>query len=202
MKKVNENVYQFENLLVSNVYLIMEDDVYTLVDTGMLGDLPKIKRQLKKMGIEIEQIDNIIITHSHGDHIANLKKIASLTDAKVYVHKGDYEDIKDKVKAENIISVEDKEVLDIYDLEVIHISGHTAGNMALYSKNSKLLFSGDCIFNNNGFSLPPIAFNKDTNEFKKNIKKLLQYDIEIICFGHGPFLEENCNQAIAELLDY
>jgi len=39
-------------------------------------------------------------------------------------------------------------------------------------------------------------YNKNTDEFMRNVAKLLDYDIEILCPGHGLFLDENVNQKI------
>jgi len=201
MIKINDNIFQFENLRVGQMYLIIQDEDITLVDTGMIGDLSSIKKQLSDMDISFEQINNIIITHHHMDHTFNLKKISKLSDAKIYIHEGDYDKIKNKVKELKIIMINDGDTLSILNnMEVIHVKGHTDGNIALYARDYKLLIAGDCIFNNNGFAYPPKKYNTNTEVFMKNVRRLLDYDIKVICPGHGLYVDENCKELLEKLI--
>ncbi|MEX1376342.1 MAG: MBL fold metallo-hydrolase [Eubacteriales bacterium] len=200
MIKINEKVYQFEKTAVSSIYFILDGDEATIVDTGMVGDLAKMKNQLKDFDLKIHQINNIIITHHHFDHTCNLKRIAQASGAKVYVHEGDYDEIADKVDEKNTVKLHDGDVVPILGgLETIHVKGHTDGTMSLYSKEYKMLIAGDCIFNNKTVALPPVQYNKDTDAFMENVKKLLKYDIEIILPGHGQYIDDKCNEIIKKL---
>jgi len=202
MIKIADNVYKLEKMMVSQVYLIRDGEEITIIDTGFAGEYSNIKNQLKEIGVEPADISYIVITHGHMDHIANLKKIGKISGAKIFVHADDLGKIDGKADSAQINLLEGGEKLDILGgIQAIHIAGHTKGNMAFYAKRSGILFSGDCLFNNKGLSLPPTKFNDDTKLFEKNVKVLLDYDISIICPGHGPHIEENCNQRIKDLLN-
>ncbi|MBN2880122.1 MAG: MBL fold metallo-hydrolase [Clostridia bacterium] len=202
MIKIAENVFKLEKMLVSQVYLIKDGEQVTIIDTGFAGEYANIKNQLNEIGIEPENINYIIITHGHMDHIANLKKLSKISGAKIFVHADDLERIDGKADPAQINLLEGGEELDILGgIQAIHIPGHSKGNMAFYAKRSGILFSGDCLFNNKGLSLPPVKFNDDTELFEKNVKVLSEYDISIICPGHGPHIEGNCNQRIEDLFE-
>lgn len=198
MIKITEKIYKIENLKLSNVYLLKEEDGMMLVDTGTPEDFDEIKRQLENAGISLSEIAKIIITHAHMDHVGTLSALSRETGADVYVHEDDYERIKDKVSQGKLHKVKDKDKLG--GLEFIHIPGHTDGTAAVYHKESKVLLSGDCLFNNNGLSLPPEGFCVDFAQFKKNVVKLLDYDVEILCTGHGPHIDKSCNQRIHDVI--
>src|SRR3954452_25469588 len=67
-----------------NVYLI-EDDPLTLVDAGPNSgsSLDDLQRQLAGLGHAIEDIELILITHQHIDHIGLVDIVASHSGAEV-----------------------------------------------------------------------------------------------------------------------
>ena len=50
-----------------NALFIETDNINLLIDAGFSGK--KIEEQLKKIKVEVCNIDGILITHEHGDHI-------------------------------------------------------------------------------------------------------------------------------------
>jgi hydroxyacylglutathione hydrolase len=60
-----------------------------LVDAGAMGGVPSFIKSMKKLNIEPKQIDLILLTHGHWDHITCLDQIREMTDAKVVVHAKD-----------------------------------------------------------------------------------------------------------------
>ena len=202
MQKITDNIYKLERLKVSSVYLIKEEGMLTIIDTGMAGDLGAIKKEMALANAKIEKLNRIIITHAHMDNVGNLKKLSALSGAQVYVHEGDYGEIKSKVPDGKLHALKDKEQIDMLGkTEVVHVPGHTDGSIALYAKDKKILFGGDCLFNNKGLSLPPEIFNKDTALFKKSVVKLLDYDVDMLCTAHGPHIEGGCNEKIAMVIE-
>ena len=67
-----------------NVYLI-EDEPLTLVDSGPNSgiSLDELERQLKALGHRIEDLELILITHQHIDHIGLVDILASRSGAEV-----------------------------------------------------------------------------------------------------------------------
>ena len=55
----------------SNCYLLV-DKKLVLIDTGMPGDAEAISAAIKSLGLSVEDISHILITHAHLDHIGSL----------------------------------------------------------------------------------------------------------------------------------
>jgi glyoxylase-like metal-dependent hydrolase (beta-lactamase superfamily II) len=73
-----------------NAFAVRTPGGVILIDTGLGQKLPD---NLKKIGLSAEDIDVILITHSHGDHIGGLVKNASpaFPNAKVYIAEAEYD---------------------------------------------------------------------------------------------------------------
>ena len=70
-----------------------------LIDVGLTEK--KLKEELSKIGESLSEINAVIITHEHSDHIKALKSLAKNTDIIFYLHndlakKLDFNDIKFK----------------------------------------------------------------------------------------------------------
>ena len=199
MLKITEKIFKIDNLKLSSMFLIIEKDGLTFVDAGTAEDLDEIKRQMENAGLKFGEVTRIIITHAHMDHIGTLQALGELTDADVYVNGGDYGRIKDKVSSARLHKTNDKD--KIGSAECIHIPGHTDGSMALYFEEGRVLLSGDSLFNINGLSLSPEKYCKDFSEYKKNVVKLLNYSVDILCTSHGPHISKSCNQRIKDVIE-
>ena len=142
----------------------------------------------------------IIITHSHADHIAALANLTENTDAKVYVHRLDFDGLYDKtlneedivatkvlpVDKSKVICVEEKDkiILENLEFEVIHTPGHTKGSIVVHNKENNILFSGDTIFENTYGRTDLITGSRD--DMKQTLDKLFNRfdDVEVLP-GHG-----------------
>ncbi|ETO15733.1 beta-lactamase-like protein 2, partial [Reticulomyxa filosa] len=140
----------------------------------------------------IKGLKGVIITHWHLDHSSGLSQVLDLFETKeeIPVYKYGNED-KDKklfasdtkrftlkyVKHGDIIIVDDETTL-----ECIYTPGHTSDHIALYCKQEKAIFSGDCIL---GYGT---AVFDDLYTYMKSLETLLKYDCEIMYSGHGPVI--------------
>lgn len=82
-----------------NIYLVAEDPI-TLIDTGPKTDeaIAALTSQIKQLGFRVEDIQRIILTHTHEDHcgLANLLQQAS--GAPVYVHEWEKHNLAERGK--------------------------------------------------------------------------------------------------------
>ena len=60
-----------------------------LIDAGALGGMSAFVSKMKALNFEPKQIDLILLTHGHWDHITNLSGIREMTGAKVAIHGRD-----------------------------------------------------------------------------------------------------------------
>ena len=81
------------------------DNVYVLKDKGVImidsGDPKKGKTFLKgleKAGINPNEIQLIILTHGHWDHIGSAAEIKKLTGAKVVLHQNEKHWLEESLK--------------------------------------------------------------------------------------------------------
>jgi glyoxylase-like metal-dependent hydrolase (beta-lactamase superfamily II) len=70
----------------ANAFLIKADGQNILIDTGTGADGIIIEK-IKKLGVQPEQVDAVLITHLHGDHFGSLQKDgeAVFPKAKIYL---------------------------------------------------------------------------------------------------------------------
>ncbi|UCE95749.1 MAG: MBL fold metallo-hydrolase [Candidatus Bathyarchaeota archaeon] len=72
----------------NDCYLIQDDGII-MVDGGAPGKIDEFKASLTRLGFKPSDIELIIVTHGHIDHIGSLKDIKEFTGAKVAIHRLD-----------------------------------------------------------------------------------------------------------------
>jgi len=211
-KKLVDGLYRIPGL--ANTYLIDAPEGLVLIDTGFPNGAEKILAAIRQLGRAPSDLRHIIATHAHLDHIGSLAAIARETGARTYMHPLDapiaergsgFRPLKQpapgllpgllfKVFARRNPTVEpcridqtvvDGEVLPLAGgLQVIHVPGHCAGQIALLWIERRVLFTGDACTNILGLG-PPIGY-EDQAEGERSQRKLAGLEFEIACFGHGP----------------
>jgi phosphoribosyl 1,2-cyclic phosphodiesterase len=71
-----------------NATLVQSDDALVMIDCGF--PLKVTLPRLAEMGISPEQIDAILVTHEHGDHIGGVSRLARKFQIPVYLTAGTY----------------------------------------------------------------------------------------------------------------
>ena len=181
----------------SNCYLINGN---TLVDTGAGANKDYLFSKLRENGVEPEDIELVINTHCHFDHIGGNYLFP---DAKIAVHKADAVSIRNKdtlgtsmsafgEDGNSRVDIELEDGDDIANFEVIHTPGHTKGGICLWDGEN--LISGDTIFAGGGVGR--IDIGGDYQDMKNSIGKLMNLDVKNIYPGHGPIVENNGKEHI------
>ena len=114
-----------------------------VVDAGWEAD--KLIRIADEENLKITKL---ILTHSHYDHTQKADELASKTNAEVYFHEDEYNEIKRSIKNPSIklIKIKNNQIIKIGEIsiEVIHTPGHTPGGVCLLVENK--LLTGDTLF--------------------------------------------------------
>jgi len=155
------NLYQFYSHGAGcHVYLIIGDDLNVFIDTGIISKFNSLNYLLTtEIGLRVEDIDLVINTHEHFDHIssnayfpctiaAHRWAAVKIQDSDELITKGkkwgiDLTDLKVN------IWLEDRNIIDLGNtiLKVVQTPGHTSGCICLYEPLEHYLFSGDTLFN-------------------------------------------------------
>ena len=73
----------------TNFYLVEDRGGLTLIDAGLPGYWQRLVVELQHMGRRLEDIEAILITHHHPDHVGVAERVRQATPVKVYAHAGD-----------------------------------------------------------------------------------------------------------------
>jgi len=179
----------------SNIYLVIGSRT-ALIDTGTGNasrkDISKIKDLLKG-----KDLDMIILTHFHVDHIGGLQDMLSEFGSEAFAGAGDAPYIKSGDPAFTFSDMYDRELgpvevtelmegdtieLGEHRLRVINTPGHTCGGICLYDEVTHSLFSGDTVFARGiGRTDFPTGSAK---ELFNSLKKLSEIDVKTLYPGH------------------
>ena len=96
------------------------------------------------------KINKIILTHSHYDHVQKTVELAEKTNAAVYFHELEFEEIKKTINVKKIkaVKLKNNDIINVGNMKIniIHTPGHTAGAICLLVDNK--LITGDTLFVN------------------------------------------------------
>ena len=206
-------ITRYPRLFPVNVYLVREEDGFTLVDAGLGGSEREILGIAKERGGEIRRI---ALTHAHADHVGSLDGLRNaLPEAEVLVParearflRGDLglepeEQIRGKLRGSwktaqtrptGEISPGDR----VGSLAVVASPGHTPGHAAFLDTRDGTLIAGDAFQTRGGvavsgvvvplFPFPALAtWHKPTA--LASAKGLRALSPSRLAIGHGPVLE-------------
>jgi glyoxylase-like metal-dependent hydrolase (beta-lactamase superfamily II) len=73
----------------TNFYLLEEDDRLTLVDAGVPTAWEPLHAALRGIGRRLDDIEAVVLTHAHFDHVGIAERVRSQLGIPVYVHEND-----------------------------------------------------------------------------------------------------------------
>lgn len=100
-----------------NCYLVRTDNTVILVDSGIPGK--RILGSLDCQGLGPDDVNAIVITHEHSDHILSIKMMARKAgNADMFATRGTIRGIGDKVPADRITAIQQNDTFRVGDIEV------------------------------------------------------------------------------------
>jgi len=175
-----------------NAYLVLGDTV-TLVDAGAMEGVVDAIRE------HTDHLDEVVLTHQHADHVAELDAVVEAFDPAVYGY------------AEHPLvthEIDDGDELRIGDeaFEVVYTPGHAPDHVALVSEFT--LFSGDVVvYNDAAFEDGSFGRTDKTGQSRErliqSIETLLERlpsTVETLYAGHGDVFEGDVREVIERAL--
>ena len=188
------------------VYSYLLEDL--LIDTGTKLCQLELLEFLKD-----KELNMVINTHAHEDHIGNNAILQEKRGVRVYAHKDAISRIENPAllnlrgyqkliwglpspsKTEEIPS---KLKTKSHKLEIIHTPGHAPEHICIYEPKKKWLFTGDLHVGKLSLETQPFD---NLQQIMESLKTLTKYDVnEIFCSHEGHI--SNGNAAIEKKLKY
>lgn len=88
--RINENVVRCGTTIV-NWFLVADDDGVTVVDAAFPSYREQLGPGLRELGRKLTDIQAVVLTHAHADHVGFAEQLRSELDVPVYVHRDDRE---------------------------------------------------------------------------------------------------------------
>lgn len=179
----------------ANTYFINREKK-VLIDPGHFAAFGHVRDHLARLSLTPENIDLVIVTHAHPDHMEAVQiftpssTIIALSHLEMAYLKGmapHYTAAMGLADFEpQILLQEGNLIVDSMVFQVIHAPGHSPGSICLYCPEMKALFSGDVVFSQSvgRVDLP----GGDGEALKQSIRKVSQLDAEHLLPGHGEVL--------------
>lgn len=158
----------------STVTAVTSDDFILLVDTSSKEYRSRLLDGLKHAGIKAEDVDVLILTHSHDDHTANTDLFPN---AEIMMHPLEESGIPCRRVHDN------EEILP--GIRILHTPGHTAGSISVLVEDERCVIAGDAIPTEDNIlkNLPP-GINIGRDLAMASMHRILSTADSIIP-GHG-----------------
>ena len=176
-----------------NAFLALGEQT-TLVDAGSMAGVDEVIREYT------DDLDAVVLTHQHGDHVSELDAVLSAFDADCYA----YADHPARTH-----ELEDGDEIRVGDelCEVVYTPGHADDHVSLVGSES--LFSGDVVVYNDG-AFEDGSFGRtdypgqSREELIDSIERLrsrMPESVDTMYAGHGDVYSGDVHSVVERALD-
>lgn len=150
-----------------------------LIDVGM--SCLYIEKALDGIGIRPREIQGILITHTHSDHINGLRVFLKKYHTALYITEKIYKELKSQIEIDNYILIDKDFVLDDLQIEIIKTShdAEDSNGYIISDESSSLVYITDTGYINRKYHEK--LTNKDYYVIESN------HDVELLMNGSYPY---------------
>ena len=136
--------------IVFKLYLIKTGEKLILVDAGcetmpgfVMVDFIGTVKALENIGVSPDEITDVVITHSHHDHIECVKYFEN---ALIHIQQDEYENGKKCIPDNFRVNVFEDEFILTENVKIIKIGGHTKGSciVEIEDKQTYIIAGDEC----------------------------------------------------------
>lgn len=169
----------------TNTYLLGNGKRRILLDAGDENKPEYIQNLKKVLKEEDVDLDHIIITHWHHDHIGGVKEVLKHVNPDVTVWKYPRTD-GDEQEGIPLKFLKDGHEFKVGSatFKVCHTPGHTTDHIILFAPSTGQMFSGDNVLGEG------TAVFEDLYDYMKSLNFMVDMKPTVIYPGHGPVVED------------
>ncbi len=163
-----------------NSTLLIGKNKKILIDVGF--SYPKMLMNLKEYNVLPQDIDAILITHTHSDHIGGLSTFIKKNHVMVYSNEKMYPELVKYIPEEMVIVMDDEYSIGEFNIVAIHTSHDAIGSVGFVISDEigNLVYVTDTGYINKTYLKKLV--NKDAYIFESN------HDINMLMTGPYPYI--------------
>jgi hydroxyacylglutathione hydrolase len=222
--KISDGLFFIQRGWLNGNHFVFTGSQKILVDTAYIRDMADTEALINQCGLAIEDIDLIINTHAHCDHIGGNAEFQRRSGCRIALHPVDRHFVdqqndwatwwryyqQDAEFFPTHQSLHDGDVIDLDGLawQVIHTPGHGMGQIALYAPDTGWLISADNVWDGDFGVLTTRIDGLDSPlRLRDSLARLAALKVSTIYPGHGPLLPDGpaaiaaCQERIAAFIE-
>ena len=209
--KIADSIYFLvSRSMDSNITFIQSEDHHVLVDAGTGMNYHALDKELQTLGSSLPQLTDIVLTHSHIDHIGGVIPIVQEGSPKIHLHRAEGEPINEGNMSQTLAGtfgvdlppfkieglLEEGSILEFGDvkMEVYHTPGHSLGSICMMIIDTGILITGDTLFPGGSFGRTDFPTGSD-RDLVESLRRISEMSFEIGLPGHMHAMKFNAQKS-------